>query len=117
MIALQDVQHQHVRPEVGLAAEAGEQLAGARPAVVALRVHGRLDPLAGLGHDRLVFEYVAQIAVTFEPIGQFLPAEVAAALFVGPGTLLENQKRRDPSGGRPCRLSPTPVDAAASPAE
>ena len=95
MVALQDIEHQHVRPKIGLAAQAGERLAGAEPAVVALRVHGRVDPLAGLGDDGLVLEHVAQIAVALEPVGQLLPAEVAAALLVGPGTLLEIQPGRD----------------------
>ena len=118
VVALQDIQHQHVRPKIGLAAQAGERLAGTEPAVVALRVHGRTDPLAGLRDDGLVFEHVAQIAVALEPVRHLLPAEVAAALLVGPGTLVEIRARaRFRPGGRPCPLSPVPVDAATIPAE
>ena len=89
MVALQDIQHQHVRPKIGLAAQAGERLAGTEPAVVALRVHDSMDPLAGLGDDGGIFEHVTQIAVSFEPVRQLLPAEVAAALLIGPGAFVK----------------------------
>ncbi len=95
VIGLEDVEHEHVRPEIGFAVQAGEQLARAEPAVLALGGQGGVNPLFGLRHDGMVLEDVTQIAIALEPVGHFLPAELALALGIGPGAFGEIQPGGD----------------------
>ena len=81
---LEDVEHDHVRPEVGVAVEAGLVGARAEVAVGFLAGKGGVNPLAGALDDRFVLEDVAEVAVALEPVRQLFPAELALALGARP---------------------------------
>src|SRR5208282_3928524 len=81
--------HDHVRPQIGLALQPGLAGAWPKPAVPLLAGQHRINPLARFLDDLLVLQHVPQVAIAFEPIGQFLPSVLAAALRVRPGTSLE----------------------------
>ena len=91
VVRLQDVEHEHVRPEVGAAVGLGVMLVGLRaePAVGLLAGQRGLDPAAGVVDDPLVVEHVAQVAVALEPIGHLFPAVGPFALGIAPGAALE----------------------------
>src|SRR5208282_732874 len=51
---LQDIEHDHVRPDVGFALERGPESARPEPAVLLLARQHSVDPLAGVLDDALV---------------------------------------------------------------
>jgi hypothetical protein len=48
--------------------------------------HG-IYPESGLGNHFFVAQHIADVGISFQPIGQFLPAVFAFALFIKPGVV------------------------------
>src|SRR5262249_1476646 len=66
VIGLQNVEHDHVRPQVRLALERCLEAARSEPAVRLLAGKDGIDPAPGLLDDGFVLEDVAEIAVSFQ---------------------------------------------------
>ena len=89
VVRLQDVEHNHIGPYVGLAATDALKV-GARPevAVVALAGYHRFEPRAGLVNDSLIAQHVSHVAEAFEPVRHLFPGAVSLAFRAKPGVVL-----------------------------
>src|SRR4051812_17837187 len=81
---LQDIEHDHVWPEIWLTIQRGFQAAGAEPAAFFLAREHSINPMARFGGNPFIAEHVTQIAKAFEPVGQLFPAAMALAGGGGP---------------------------------
>src|SRR5258708_19269691 len=78
-----------MRPQVRLPLETGFEAARPEPSVGFLAGEDGVDPLARSLDNCFILQNIAKVAVSFEPIWQFLPAAVTLALRIGPGIAFE----------------------------
>jgi len=99
IVGVQAEQHDHVRPEVVAALQvgchSGAAFVRAEPAVGLAAVQGALDPGLRLLDHALVFQQIGAADVALEPIGDFLPAAVAAGARIEPGVVVFFEKTAD----------------------
>src|SRR5690242_10060368 len=72
-----------------MAVETGLVRARSKKAVRLLAGKYGVDPLAGFLDDLLVIQHVAEVAITFEPVRQLLPAELPLPVRRSPCAVFE----------------------------
>ena len=88
IVRLQYVEHDHIGPDVGFAADVRQVRTRAEVTIFPLAGYSCLEPLAGLFDDALITQDVSDIAEALEPVRDLFPGAVAFAFGAEPGVIV-----------------------------